>query len=64
MRGVLRGTVERTKDAVRRGIEALGRLDAASLEIDGATGRLASLVDEKIARDDPWERGRESGCNR
>ena len=64
VRGVLRGAVERTKGAVRRGLEALGRLDAANREIDGATGHLASLVAEKVARDAPWERGRESGWSR
>ncbi len=48
------------KGAVRRGVEALGRLDAASREIDGATRRLASLAAEKVVRDNPWERGRES----
>lgn len=64
MRGVLRGAVERTIGAVRRGIDALGRLDEASHEIDGATGRLAPLVAEKVAREEPWERGRDSEWGR
>ena len=59
-----RGAVERAQDAARRGIEALGRLDAASREIDGAPGHLASLVAEKVAGNDVFERGRENDWRR
>jgi hypothetical protein len=54
----------RDVDALFSSVEALGRLDAGSRELDGATGHLASLVAEKVARDAPWERGRESDWSR
>ena len=40
------------------------RLEAASHDIDGMAGHLASLLAQQIARDGVWERGQDSNGSR